>query len=120
MIIKMICTYVMPKLSISVKASLMSPVHCLEILPTSCCSSGVITLKNIWKNIDKNIWSHLELHVSSTRPGAPGTNNDQGNISIRIRDLKPGNRKEFLTVFLILCKLKLKLGTHLGLMQDQS
>ena len=36
-------THVIPKLSMSVKASFRSPVHCLEILPTSCSSSGVIT-----------------------------------------------------------------------------
>ena len=39
-------THVIPKLSMSVKASLRSPVHCLEILPTSCSSSGVITLNS--------------------------------------------------------------------------
>merc|ERR1712025_1240893 len=37
---------VIPKLSMSVKASLMSPVHCLEILPTSFSPSGVMTLNS--------------------------------------------------------------------------
>ena len=36
----------MPKLSMSVNASLMRPVHCLEIRPTSCSPSGVITLNS--------------------------------------------------------------------------
>ena len=36
----------MPKLSMSVKASLMSPVHCLEILPTSFSPSGVMILNS--------------------------------------------------------------------------
>ena len=37
---------VIPKLSESVKASLRSPVHCLEMLPTSFSPSGVNTLNS--------------------------------------------------------------------------
>jgi hypothetical protein len=40
-----IVPYLIPKLSESVKASLSRPDHCLEILPTSWLSSGVITYR---------------------------------------------------------------------------
>ena len=99
--------YVIPKLSVSVKASLSSPLHCLEILPTSTDSSGVM----IWgwgrsqravqviffcqwnsdmkKHLLLGYFGHLKLYIPRTRVGTPGPNYLQGHITITIRDLKP-------------------------------